>query len=222
MHFGLQGRVGPPSLASVRVVALLLMVLASSLAYLGASAGARAKAADTTVACAGYSGCSTSPFTTHGYEASAGTSWWSMYAGDNCTNYVAYVESQVYGVPTPAYLLGDAYQWPSTAAAHGVGVDTTPTVGSVAAWGADAPGMGGYGHVAVVERVGPGGSYIDVSESGMGTSADGYDWERIYADQSSWEPWPSDFIHFSETKPPVAIPQAGKRVGGTEIAAPGS
>jgi surface antigen len=222
MHFGLQVSLGRPFGVSARSLALWLMVLTSSLTYLGAGAADRAQAADTPVLCAGYSGCSASPFTTHGYEAHADISWWSMYAGDNCTNYVAYVESQVYGVRTPAYLLGDAYQWSSNAAAHGVVVDSTPSVGSVADWDADTPGTGGYGHVAVVERVGPGGSYIDVSESGMGTSTDGYDWERIYPDQSSWDPWPSDFIHFTGTAVPVAIPQAGKRIGGAEIALPGT
>jgi surface antigen len=181
-----------------------------------------ASAADTPILCGGYTGCSTGAFTTHGYEHAADTSWWSMYAGDNCTNYVAFVESQVYGVPTPRYLLGDADQWASNAAAHGVEVDTTPTVGSVAAWGADTAGMSGYGHVAVVEAVGPNDSYIDVSESGMGTSADGFDWERIYAHQSSWEPWPSDFIHFSDTKFPAAMPQPGTRIAGAEIAVPGA
>ncbi len=220
MQFGLTG-LGRPCRVSLRLLTLWLTVLTTSLAYLGAGAATRA-AAETSIVCAGYSGCSTTPFTTHGYEHNEDVSWWSMYAGDNCTNYAAYVESQVYGVPTPGYLLGDAYQWSSNAAAHGIEVDTTPSVGAVADWSADAPGMGGYGHVAVVEAVGPGNSYIDVSESGMGTSADGYDWERIYAHQSSWEPWPAGFIHFTGTRFPIVVPKPGTRVAGTEIAVPGT
>jgi surface antigen len=82
--------------------------------------------------------------------------------------------------------------------------------------------MGGYGHVAVVEAIGPDNSYIDVSQSGMGDSQDGYDWERIYPDQASWEPWPTAFIHFSGTQTPVAIPQPGMRMAGGQIAVAGN
>ena len=55
-----------------------------------------------------------------------------MYPGDNCTNYVAFVESTVYGVSTPTYDLGNGYTWASAAANNGVLVNHTPTVGSVA------------------------------------------------------------------------------------------
>jgi surface antigen len=153
--------------------------------------------------CSGYTACSTDGFTTNGYAANEKTSWWRMYPGDNCTNYVAYVESQVFGVTEPTYLLGDADQWAANAGANGVPVDNTPTVGSVAFWGAGTVGMKRYGHVAIVEAVGPNDSYIDVSQSGMGKSDDGYDWERIYAGSTVWEPWPNSFIHF----PGANIPQ---------------
>ncbi len=122
-----------------------------------------------------------------------------MEAGDECTNYAAYVESSVYGVPTPGYRLGNGGEWAGTAAAHGVEVNGTPTVGSVAEWNAGDYGMGEYGHVAIVESVGPGDSYIDVSQQNIFTDANGYDWEQIPAGQSSgaWEPWPNHFIHFN-------------------------
>ncbi len=153
--------------------------------------------------CSGYKACSTGGFTTNDYAANEKTSWWRMYPGDNCTNYVAYVESQVFGVTEPTYLLGDADQWAANAGANGVPVDDTPTVGAVAFWGAGTVGMKRYGHVAIVEAVGPNASYIDVSQSGMGKSDNGYDWERIYAASTAWEPWPNSFIHF----PGANIPQ---------------
>lgn len=200
-------------------MAALTLVLALVPAFaLGFTGVARA---DPSQLCAGYTPCNGAGFTTHGYEHAAGQSWWSMYAGINCTNYAAFVESQVYGVPTPRLLLGDADQWGEHAAEAGIPVDPTPTVGSVAVWGASAPGMGGYGHVGVVEAVGPGGSYIDVSQSGMGTANDGYNWERVYRDNSSWESWPGSFIHFSGTGIPSALPHAGARVPGAVLVAAG-
>ncbi|MFD1048174.1 CHAP domain-containing protein [Kibdelosporangium lantanae] len=47
------------------------------------------------------------------------------------------------------------------AQAHGVAVNSTPAVGSIAWWGANSNGSGPSGHVAYVEEVGPG--YIVVS-----------------------------------------------------------
>ncbi len=177
--------------------------------------------ADTSLLCAGYTPCNTQSYTTHTYEYAADQSWWSMYPGVNCTNYAAFVESQVYRVPTPGLLLGDAYEWGERAAQDGIPVDQTPTVGSVAVWGADAPGMGGDGHVGVVEAIGPDGGYIDVSQSGMGTANDGYSWERVYRDSSSWESWPSSFIHFSGAGIPSSLPQAGTRMSGAELVSVG-
>jgi surface antigen len=178
--------------------------------------------ADNSLLCAGYTPCSAPGYTTHGYQTAADQSWWSMYPGVNCTNYAAFVESQVYGVPTPGALLGDAYEWAQRASETGVPVDQTPTVGSVAVWGSDAPGMGGYGHVGVIESIGPGGSYIDVSQSGMGTADNGFSWERVYRDGSSWESWPSSFIHFAGSGTSAALPQAGSRMSGAELVAAGS
>jgi surface antigen len=177
--------------------------------------------ADPSLLCAGYSGCTAPGLTTHGYQTAADRSWWSMYPGINCTNYAAYVESQVYGVPTPGILLGDADQWSARAAQAGIPVDQTPSVGSVAVWGADAPGMGGYGHVAVVESIGPDGSYIDVSQSGMGSGSDGFTWERVYRDGASWESWPSSFVHFAGSGSSTSLPPAGSRGPGGEIVAVG-
>ena len=130
-----------------------------------------------------------------------------MYPGINCTNYAAFVESQVYGVPTPGVLMGDAYQWADRAAEAGIPVDDTPTVGSVAVWGADAPGMGGYGHVAVVESVGPDGSYIDVSQSGMGTRTTATTGSASPAPAAPGSPGP----RASSTSPVPAFPARSPR-----------
>jgi surface antigen len=204
-----------------RGTALLLTVLAATLAGLGLCSAVAAHA-DGLELCAGYATCAASGFTTHDYEYSAADSWWSMYAGDNCTNYAAYVESQVYGVPTPDYLLGDGGQWGERAALEGVPVDGTPSVGAVAVWDANTPGMGGYGHVGVVEAVAADGSSIEVSQSGMGTADDGFDWQQISKDSPAWEPWPSSFIHFTGPAVPDTLPQAGQGIAGAQIAVPGA
>jgi surface antigen len=177
--------------------------------------------ADNSLICSGYSPCSAPGLTTHGYQNAADQSWWAMYPGINCTNYAAFVESQIYGVPQPGLLLGDAYEWSDRASEAGIPVDQTPTVGSVAVWGADAHGMGGYGHVAVVEAISPDGSYVDVSQSGMGTASDGYSWERVYRDGSSWESWPTSFIHFAGSGSSTALPHAGSRMPGAELVSVG-
>ena len=52
--------------------------------------------------------------------------------GANCTNYAAYVESTVYGVPAPHPVgLGNATDWAVNAPKDGFTVNHTPTVGSV-------------------------------------------------------------------------------------------
>jgi surface antigen len=209
MKPGLQVLLERLAVRAGRRTAALLAVLTTAIVGLGlGSASARADlSSGGGELCAGYAACSTGGFTTNGYPANAATSWWRMYPGVNCTNYAAYVESQVFGVSTPEYLLGDAYQWAGNAAANGVPVDDTPSVGAVAFWGADAVGMQQWGHVAIVEAVGPNGSYIDVSQSGMGSSDDGYDWQRIYAGATSWESWPESFIHFPGTDIPRLAPR---------------
>ncbi|MDE3130891.1 MAG: CHAP domain-containing protein [Acidobacteriota bacterium] len=220
MNPEVEGGLRLPPRGSSAARASLLAGVACTVAAL-ALAWTGAARADPSQLCAGYAPCSVPGLTTHGYEQAANRSWWSMYAGINCTNYAAYVESQVYGVPTPSLLLGDAGQWGERAAAAGIPVDQTPTVGSVAVWGAGAPGMGGYGHVGVVETIGPGGSYIDVSQSGMGTANDGYDWERVYRDNASWESWPASFIHFAGAASPSTLPHPGARLPGAVLVAAG-
>jgi surface antigen len=216
MKTELQGFLERSLTGAPRRAALLVTVLVAAFSALGLSAGAAS--ADVYDLCTGYAACSAGSFTTHYYEDSAADSWWRMYPGDNCTNYAAFVESQVYEVPEPDFLLGDGGQWGYRAAEHGVPVNHTPSVGAVAVWDADAPGMGGYGHVGIVEDVAPDGSYIDVSQSGMGTAGDGFDWERIYAAGGSWEPWPDAFIHFAGAAIPGTLPtRPGLHIAGAGL-----
>ena len=148
--------------------------------------------------CNGWAGCSTNGYTTHGYQNHEWTSYWGMAAGNQCTNYAAYVESTIYGKPRPGYTLGNAGTWAQNARAHGVTVNQTPTVGAVAEWNGGDYGMTAYGHVAVVEQVGPNGSYIVISQQNITTDTNGYDWTKIYAGgpTNRWEEWPDNFIHF--------------------------
>jgi surface antigen len=162
-----------------------------------AGVGGSARTASAIV-CAGYTACSSAGLSSHGYAGHAGASYWRMTAGNECTNYVAYVEATAFRAPAPQYLLGNAGQWPATAAAHGVVVNHVPSVGAVAEWDGGAPGMGPMGHVAVVEKVGPQDRYIVISQQHIGSDPDGYDWTRINAGfpSAQWQEWPDHFIHF--------------------------
>lgn len=150
------------------------------------------------VLCTGYSGCASSGYTGHGYGQHSSTSYWRMAAGNECTNYVAYVESTVFRAPEPDYLLGNGGQWAASAKAHGVVVNHTPAVGAVAVWYGGTTGMGPMGHVAVVEQVGPRDRYIVISQQNISSEADNYDWTKINAGHpaSQWQEWPSTFVHF--------------------------
>ena len=181
-----------------RLWALALAAVVLVVAWSVAPVRSASAATPSSALCTGYATCSMLPFSNHAYAAHSSTSYWRMYAGNNCTNYVAYVESTVFGVGTPSYLLGNAGQWATNAAAHGVLVDQTPAVGAVADWYGGSAGMGPSGHVAIVEAVGPNDSYILISQQHM-VGADGYDWVRIYpvASENQWQDWPNAFIHFA-------------------------
>lgn len=191
--------------ATALVVVAGSIALAPALATAAASSSSSSSGDSSFVSgrlCNGFTGCDTANSSSHDYAAGYYQSWWNMDAGDECTNYVAFVESTVYGVPTPDYQLGNAADWPAAAAAHGVVVNHTPSVGAVAVWDPYSPGIGPLGHVAVVERVGPHDSYIDVSQQHLLVDADGYEWTRLNpsAPGSEWESYPNLFIHFRGDK----------------------
>jgi surface antigen len=148
--------------------------------------------------CTGWLRCTRHGYPSYDYQARGWRSYWRMSAGDECTNYVAYVESTVYHVRTPRYLLGDGGQWAATAAAHGVLVNHTPSVGAVAEWADGSFGICAAGHVAVVEAVGPRDRYILISQQHIAAERDDYDWTKIKAHHPAdeWQEWPSYFIHF--------------------------
>jgi surface antigen len=182
-------------------------VLCLGMLIAGGALGRSSASADSFEVCSGYAACSTNGFTTHGYENASGTSYWTMDAGNECTNYVAYVESTVYGVPTPSYNLGNGGSWAVNAAANGVLVNNVPSVGAVAEWNGGEPGLPPPGHVAVVEAVGPDDSYIVISQQHISDDPGGYDWMQINAGSESWEPWPDHFIHFIPYKTAVGAAQ---------------
>jgi surface antigen len=183
--------------APVLAIASLITTLAASAMPAVASTPAAARVPSSLV-CAGYSGCARHGHPSYGYGRRRHHSFWRMSPGNECTNYVAYVESRHFGVRTPRYLLGNAYQWPRRAGAHGVRVNRRPSAGAVAEWGPHAYGIGRNGHVAVVQKVGPHDRYIIVSQQHLLAVANGYDWTRINAGwpRKSWQSWPTHFIHF--------------------------
>lgn len=166
--------------------------------------------------CEGFGACSIAPFTTHNFQGAYKTSYWGMPpdqdtapsgAWANCTNYVAFVESEIYGVPAPKRALPiNAMNWAAGARENGFTVDQTPTVGSVAQWGPDLPVIGADGHVAIVEAVGPNDSYIVVSQDNWHSDTDYYGWAVISADApGQGEPWPDNFIHFPGSGLPTTL-----------------
>jgi len=154
--------------------------------------------------------CSVAPYTTHNFQNEYTTSYWGMPPDQdtapngvwaNCTNYVAFVESTAYGVPTPNPALPvNATNWAQGAQKDGFTVNQTPTVGSVAQWYANDNNkvIGADGHVAIVEQVGPDDSYIVVSQDNWHTDTGYYGWAKILnePDTPGAEPWPDNFIHF--------------------------
>jgi surface antigen len=176
--------------------------------------GAYPALADTTL-CSGdsYSVCTSMGFTDHGYGANNGTSYWGMLVGPtghNCTNYVAYVESTVNGAPTPGYNLGNADDWASNAASHGVTVNGTPGPGSVAQWNAAA--WNGYdGHVAYVEDIATSnGAVTSITISEDSYPSGPFDWRVITAGSANW---PDNFIHFKDLTPPAPPPATADFLG---------
>jgi surface antigen len=172
----------------VRLRALLLIPIL----IIGVLVGTASPASADTTLCTGnsYTSCINAGYTAHGYNASGNTSYWTMYAGHNCTNYAAYMASQN-GAATPNYNLGSALTWASQAAAHGVPVDNIPAVGAIAQWNANAGYAGSSGHVAYVEAVTS--NSITISEDNYNVGP--FSWKVITSGSANW---PSNFIHFAD------------------------
>jgi len=147
-----------------------------------------AQGATMTVLCTGFTGCLTAGRTDGGYGAVFLQSFWSMQAGHNCTNYVAYRLTHGRLVARPPGT-NSALTWGPAAAHAGIPVDDVPTVGAVAWWDAGVGGASATsGHVAYVEAVLPGA--VLVSEDNL--SGD-FRWRLMTRLDGTW---PSGFIHY--------------------------
>ena len=111
----------------------------------------RISLATSTYLCTGYADCQAAGYGHAGYRQASSTAYWRMFAGHNCTNYVAYRLIQS-GMP-------DVRPWEGSGNASNWGVamasitDQTPTVGSIAWYRPHVTPAGGNGHVAYVEQV---------------------------------------------------------------------
>ncbi len=182
----------------------------------GLTAGAAPASATVTTLCKGYAACLKAGMSDSGYGAASKTMYWRMYAGHNCTNYVAYrmVRS---GLPNarPWSGGGNATNWGT---AMNLITDSTPTVGSVAWWKAGVKPAGSAGHVAYVEQV-ISADEIIVSQDSWGGD---FSWARVTRATSGW---PSGFVHFNDVDlRNTALPTitGTPKVGSVLTASPGS
>lgn len=124
----------------------------------------------------GYSGYGYTP----GIDVSmANASAGNRYAFGNCTWYV-YNRRAELGKPVGSFW-GNAATWGAYARAAGYNVDGTPSAGAVMQ---SAGGYGGFGHVAVVEKVDPNGRGVYISEMNAFRWGGGFD--RIDHGWISW------------------------------------
>jgi len=157
--------------------------------------------------CTGYSACNQAPYTNNGYNTITNKkSYWGADPGDNCTNYVAYVEGTDYGATYPGTGLGNAEAWGTDKLPVGSIVNDTPSVGAVAWWNSTA-GLGSAGHVAIVESYTA--TSVTVSEDayvapGYSDGRD-FDW-RTYTTSGAPSYYPTGFIHFAGAKVPTSPP----------------
>ncbi len=183
------------------MLALLLLAMPSTVG--------RISLATSTYLCSGYADCQSAGYGNAGYRQASSTSYWRMYSGHNCTNYVAYrlIQSGMTDV-RPWEGSGNASNW--GVAMAGI-TDQAPTVGSVAWYRPHVTPAGANGHVAYVEQV-ISDTEIIVSEDYWG--GDFY-WRRI---TKSGGGWPSGFIHFNDRV--VAPTTAPAIVGSAAVGAP--
>lgn len=183
--------------ASAAVVALatsLLVVPAASAQSDPAESpptAARTAAPSTAYLCTGYVRCDRAGYPHAGYQTAGQEMWWRMYAGHNCTNYVAYrmVQSGLSN-ERPWSGEGNAWNWGYAMASI---TDQVPMVGSVAWWDRDVPGAGSSGHLAYVERV-VSDTEIIISEDSWGGD---FSWRRLVKGARGW---PTGFIHLNDVK----------------------
>jgi surface antigen len=166
----------------VTALALLPLSTFGSGALLQSDAGASTtylcKSADYRCTVGGYNAM-TAKRTGWAWRFYGGT-WpsYNVYGPHNCTLYAAFrLENE--GITLSWHASGR--DWARVAAANGVRVDSTPSVGAIAQWDA--------GHVAYVEAVTPRGVVItDDNYSGAYTT------KQLLTKSGNW---PSHFLHFA-------------------------
>ena len=147
--------------------------------------------------CKGYAACELAGYSSAGYATAGRTMYWGMYAGHNCTNYVAYrlVQNGMANA-RPWSGSGTAYKWGLVNASI---TDQVPEVGAIAWWNSGAAGVSSSGHLAYVEQV-VSPTEIVVSEDSWGGD---FSWRRITIDGRGW---PSGFIHFIAAPATTPVP----------------
>src|SRR5205085_248480 len=104
----------------------------------------------------------------------------------------------------PGYNLGNAADWATNAAAHGVRVDGTAAVGAIAQWNANtAWATSSFGHVGYVQAVSANSITVVADNYPFWSGSTYYtghmDTETFQAGSSYW---PSNFIHFKDQPGP--------------------
>lgn len=177
------------------VVASALLATLVVLAPARDHVGPLVRSAGTTYLCSGYAACNKAGYSDAGYGAVNGKMYWNMYAGHNCTNYIAFRMIKAGMSATRPWVgNGNASEWGKHMASI---TDQVPNVGAVAWWGRYSNGSGSAGHVAYVEKV-VSATEIVVSEDSWGGT---FHWRTITKSSGRW---PTGFIHFVD-----------KRIGGT-------
>jgi surface antigen len=159
--------------------------------------------------CSGYQRCAQQGKSSAGYARANGRSYWRMYAGHNCTNYVAYrLVRKGMANRRPWSGPGNATHWGREMHRR---TDNRPRVGSVAWWKAGSGPGGSSGHVAYVEKV--------ISPSTILVSQDSWSGDFSWARVTKTSGWPSGFIHLKDTplrnltKPRLSgLPRVGTRL----------
>jgi surface antigen len=195
----------------VAYVAGLVLVGAASV-----TTGAMPAEASVTRLCSGYTACARAGLSSAGYASANRTMYWRMYAGHNCTNYVAYrmIRSGLSSA-RPWTGSGNATNWGRAMSRI---TDSTPAVGAVAWWKAGVRPAGSAGHVAYVEQV-VSANEIIVSQDSWGGD---FSWARITRTGGGW---PSGFVHFNDVRLSNTVKPAitgAAKVGSTLTASPGT
>lgn len=143
--------------------------------------GAPRAEATSTLLCQKFAPCTRAGYPNYGYNANYTKMWWRMFAGHNCTNYVAYrMVSRGMSATRPWSGSGDARNWGVVFAGQ---TNQTPMVGSVAWWSTN--------HVAYVEQIIDANTIV-VSEDHYGGQ---FDWRKIVRSGGGW---PTGFVHLND------------------------